>query len=271
MKRIESFASPSWDDPFWHAARMLVDIHKRKIPTEAEIFSPQEMFGSTTGLDAYLQGRQELIQPLREYLQLRADLAADLLDRMRTEDEAKADFRELSDREVRTYGTKMAGYHQSSKVLVATVEIITKEICARHRKTANVDPQQRATVVTESHLWVSPRRLDGAFPALTNPVALWEIKEYWGKTQGGSKMSDAIYECQLVGTELRAFEDKYGVRVEHFVILDGREQWSFRQADLRRAVDLLYCGLIDELIVGADVLTVWPIVMERLCTESVSY
>lgn len=37
-------------------------------------------------------------------------------------------------------------------------------------------------------------------------------------------MSDAIYEVQLVGQELRAFEQLHGVRVSHYLLVDGRTQ-----------------------------------------------
>ena len=54
---------------------------------------------------------------------------------------------------------------------------------------------------------------------------VWEIKEYWGKTKGGSKMSDAVYECALVGLELRDFEERTGApRVQHVVFVDGKDQ-----------------------------------------------
>jgi hypothetical protein len=78
-------------------------------------------------------------------------------------------------------------------------------------------------------------------------------------------MSDAIYECQLVGQELRAFEDLHSVHVLHYVILDGREQWSHRRSDLRRAIDLLEMGLVDELVAGREVLAEWPRIVGELC------
>ena len=103
-------------------------------------------------------------------------------------------------------------------------------------------------------------------PSLFNPRAVWEIKEYWGVRRGGSKMSDAIYECQLVGQELRAFEDLHGTHVVHYVFLDGREQWSHRRSDIRRAIDLLCMGLVDELIVGREVLSEWPRIVGELAS-----
>jgi hypothetical protein len=81
-------------------------------------------------------------------------------------------------------------------------------------------------------------------------------------------MSDAIYEVQLVGQELRAFEALHGsdgAPLRHCLFLDGKEQWGHRMSDLRRAVDLLCGGLIDDLVAGRAVLTDWPPIVEELC------
>lgn len=236
------------------AARQIIPTLVDKIKTDAAL-----------GLARYLESRQEYLPGLAEYLDLRAEVADNLLSMARTEAEARQDFASISQEAVRTYGTQMVGHHQSPKVLVATIEVLTRAACASVGLTHNLNPQERATIVADDHLWVSPRRLDGAVPGLFNPVGLWEIKEYWGVTGGGSKMSDAIYECQLVGTELRAFQDRYGVAVRHYAILDGVDQWRARRSDLRRAVDLLYSGLLDELLVGREVLDEWPRIAGELC------
>lgn len=119
-------------------------------------------------------------------------------------------------------------------------------------------PTRRCVWLEGNQLHVTARNLDGAIPSLESPEAIWEIKEYWGKTRGGSRMSDAAYECALVGRELREFEERTGApHVLHVVFVDGKEQWSHRQSDLRRFVDLFHQGLADHLFVGRDVETGW--------------
>ena len=49
-------------------------------------------------------------------------------------------------------------------VLVATVEALTRLTCEEAGVGFNANPQSRAAVVGEGHIWVSPRRLDGAPP-----------------------------------------------------------------------------------------------------------
>lgn len=273
MRREEGFAEASWDDPFWHVVRMLADQFTRG--KFADSISPSEIIPAlhrvgtpaAKGLVDYLSDREEMLSRLSHYWSRRRVIAANMLSLMRTEEEAKDDFSTLSDQIVESYGVQIDGYHKSSKVLVNTVDALVDAECSRTSTPVDKNPQSRAAIVSRDHIWVSPRRLDGAIPSLFNPVALWEIKEYWGKTSGGSKMSDAIYEIQLVGTELRMFEDEFGIHVNHYAILDGKHQWSARKSDLRRSVDLLYSGLLDELVVGREVLTEWPRILRECCKK----
>jgi hypothetical protein len=266
VKRPAAFAQTTWDDPFWHVVRMLVDLTRGKALEEKDILLTLARANTeaSMGLTSYLHVRPDMIAPLAEYTQFRATAADDLLSLARTEDEAQGDFRALSTAAVARYGTQSADHHQSPKVIVATVEVLTRAVCLEEGLDVNVNPQNRAAVASGDHIWVSPRRLDGAMPSLFNPVGLWEIKEYWGGTKGGSKMSDAIYECQLVGQELRTFEDRGGPRIRHYAIVDGKGQWSHRVSDLRRAVDLLCAGLLDELLVGKEVVTEWPRIVREM-------
>ena len=65
------------------------------------------------------------------------------------------------------------------------------------------DPRS-LTIATRNGLPIRTlaRRLDGAFTGPVDPVAVWEIKEYYYTTTFGSRVADAIYESQLDGMEL---------------------------------------------------------------------
>ena len=59
------------------------------------------------------------------------------------------------------------------------------------------DPRTLTTVTRDGlPLRTLARRLDGAFTGPVNPVAVWEIKEYYYTTTFGSRVADAIYESQ---------------------------------------------------------------------------
>jgi hypothetical protein len=46
------------------------------------------------------------------------------------------------------------------------------------------------------------RRVDGAYPDILNPIAIWEIEEYYGTTTFGSRVADGVYETLLDGYEI---------------------------------------------------------------------
>lgn len=81
-------------------------------------------------------------------------------------------------------------------------------------------------------------------------------------------MSDAVYECHLVGLELRDYEGRGGSRVTHVVFLDGADQWTSRKSDMRRFIDLLNQGLIDHLIVGREVEGEWEPLLHSLLDQA---
>ncbi len=160
--------------------------------------------------------------------------------------------------------TKNQDHHQSSKAIIATVNAISERVCQQKKVGINPNPQRRCVWCVEKGLHVSVRNIDGAIPSLANPSIIWEIKEYWGLTKGGSKMSDAVYECNLVGRELREYEERSGVQVTHVVFLDGKTQWTARQSDLYRFIDLMNQGLIDYLFVGKEIETDWEPLLTKL-------
>ena len=149
--------------------------------------------------------------------------------------------------------TRNQEHHQSSKAIIATVSAVAEKICDERGITFNTSPQTRCAWCVQNQLHVTARNIDGAIPSLANPTVIWEIKEYWGSTGGGSKMSDAVYECNLVGRELREYEEATGTKIHHFVFLDGKVQWERRKSDLKRFIDLTCQGFIDKLFIGKDV------------------
>lgn len=273
MRRPTEYADTRWDDPLWLTVRMCLDVlsgHRAKARalTQAELLDALTKKGTTASkaFVQHLERHPDLLGRVGEYMFIRQQAGEKMFSSLlRTEEEAESDLRAIAGRvAIAKYGTQNTAHHQSAKVIAATVNWMTADALAGRFTTFDPNPQSRVAVFEPGHLFVSPRRLDGAIPTLLNPVGIWEVKEYWGKTKGGSKMSDAIYECQLVGSELRTYEDRGGRRIRHYFILDGLDQWQARRSDLLRAFDLLASGLVDELIVGREVLTDWPRVVVEL-------
>lgn len=213
---------------------------------------------------------RELIDLVAAYVPDAERVVDAAMGRMRTESEANA-YCETLKVEVGVTRTRSADHHQATKPLVAAVAEVARKVCDRWSLRLVDNPQGRNVWLARNHLHVSARRLDGAVSSLVNPFAVWEIKEYWGGGEGkggGSKMSDAVYECHLVGHELRAFEQRSGCKVRHFVFVDGAGQWRTRRSDLLRLLDLEAQGFIDRLFVGSDVETAWEQALERTIAEA---
>ncbi|MGO9108554.1 MAG: hypothetical protein ACLP9L_04910 [Thermoguttaceae bacterium] len=78
------------------------------------------------------------------------------------------------------------------------------------------DPRQLTTITVQgAPLRTLARRVDGAFPSAVNPVAVWEIKEYYYTTTFGSRVADGVYETLLDGMELEELREHEKIDVKH--------------------------------------------------------
>jgi hypothetical protein len=261
MQRSNSWKQLPWRHPVWELVRYYRAL--RGVRSKNAFIKELQENKSISMDERSLPIQDEVVDILIEYLSMEENLFDKAQDALRTEVEALS-YCKLNGINVGQTTTKSTEHHQSSKAMIACVTEIATNVCKKHSLEFDPDPQNRCVWLNDEMLHVTSRNLDGAVPGLANPTVIWEIKEYWGKTKGGSKMSDAVYECQLVGRELREYEDKSGRSIAHIVFIDGKDQWSHRKSDLRRFIDLCYQGLIDHLIIGAEVETEWEQVLEGL-------
>lgn len=105
----------------------------------------------------------------------------------------------------------------------------------------------------------SSRRFDGAYPSIENPELVWEIKEYYYATTFGSRVADGVYETQLDGFEFKELYERTGRKVYHVLFIDAYGTWWIQgKSYLCRLIDAMNFGVVDEVIVGREVLTRWP-------------
>jgi hypothetical protein len=108
------------------------------------------------------------------------------------------------------------------------------------------------------------RRIDGAFPSAVNPIAVWEIKEYYHTTTFGSRVADGVYETLLDGMELEELRDSEKVVCKHYLMIDARfTWWDCGRSYLCRIVDMLHMGYVDEVLVGTEVLDRLPALVKE--------
>lgn len=119
----------------------------------------------------------------------------------------------------------------------------------------NYDPRSLTTVTHEQMpLRTLSRRVDGAFPSVVNPIAIWEIKEYYYTTTFGSRVADGVYETLLDGMELEELENSVQRKIQHVLFIDDHfTWWKCGRSYLCRMIDMLHMGYVDEVIFGREI------------------
>ena len=108
------------------------------------------------------------------------------------------------------------------------------------------------------------RRVDGSFPNVINPIALWEIKEYYYTTTFGSRVADGVYETQLDGYELREVREYLDRKIHHCLMIDDYNTWwRMGKSYFCRICDMLHMGLVTEVIFGKEVVTRIPLLVRE--------
>lgn len=136
-------------------------------------------------------------------------------------------------------------------------------------QTFDHDPRALTTITRNgAPLRTLARRVDGAFPKAVNPIAIWEIKEYYYTTTFGSRVADGVYESLLDGLELEELRSAEGIDIKHYLMLDGYfTWWECGRSYLCRIVDMLHMGYIDEALFGYEVVERLPILVQSWLDE----
>ncbi len=136
------------------------------------------------------------------------------------------------------------------------------------------DPRVLTTVTRDGvPVRTLARRVDGAFPAAVNPIAIWEIKEYYYTTTFGSRVADGVYETLMDGMELEELAEHEGIDVQHYLIVDAyKTWWNDGRSYLCRMIDMMHMGFVDEVIFGREVVDRIPLLaaewLEALDSDS---
>jgi hypothetical protein len=131
------------------------------------------------------------------------------------------------------------------------------------------DPRKLTAVTKDNKpLRTMARRVDGAFPATVNPIAIWEIKEYYYTTTFGSRIADGVYESLLDGMELEEIREHEGLDVKHYLMIDAKlTWWDMGKSYLCRLLDMLHMGYVDEVLFGREVVTALPNIVNEWVLE----
>jgi hypothetical protein len=143
-------------------------------------------------------------------------------------------------------------------LLTAIVNMIVHSRCCG--QSCDFDPRTLTRITKHDlPLRALARRVDGAFPSTLNPVAVWEIKEYYYTTTFGSRVADGVYETLLDGMELEELRLNECVDIKHYLILDSHfTWWECGRSYLCRVMDMMHMGYVDEVLFGREVVVRLP-------------
>jgi len=233
------------------------------IPSQAEIVAAYTKLGLSCGSLFSADGRATARgQLLLDYFEHRARLLHDSVrPNLMDAGEARDLFDDLSRRlcpKCPLPMNKQKGEKKAPAYLTGLVNMLIE--ANADGLSCDHDPRELTTVRRGGEpLRTLARRVDGAFPAVVDPIAVWEIKEYYYTTTFGSRVADGVYESLLDGMELEELREHEGINVLHYLMIDARYTWwDCGKSYLCRIVDMLHMGYVDEVLVGREVVTRLP-------------
>lgn len=201
-------------------------------------------------LVAYFNYRADVLNQFVQYQLMNAEQARDEYLRLR---------QEYGSPTIAPVMNKQKGEMKQPAYLTCMVNLLLEH--AVGPQGFNPDPRQLTTFTNgfQPQRTLS-RRVDGALPGVVNPVAIWEVKEYYYTTTFGSRVADGVYETLLDGMELEEMRLSTGREVEHVLILDAHYTWwECGRSYLCRIIDMLNMGYVSEVLFGREVSARLPI------------
>ncbi len=164
---------------------------------------------------------------------------------------------------VRVPMNKQTGHKRAESYLTGMVNLLIAH--ALDGRPCDYDPRKIPVIDHDGSLYAAlSRRMDGSYPSTTNPIAMWEVKEYYYTTTFGSRISDAVYITSLDGYERLEVQRETGIAIEHLVIVDACDTWWGKgKSYLCRLIDVLNMGHVDEILFGREVRERLPIIVPR--------
>lgn len=229
-----------------------------KIPTSLEIIEALSKLGLDPGKVVSTSGElTSLGTQLKRYFHYRAGVLNDSVQhQLMNVEAARKTFEQLQT--TTTFPCPLPMNKQrGDKAKPAYFTGIINMLIANGLKGAecNYSPRELTTITRNAvALRTLSRRVDGAFPGVVNPVAVWEVKEYYYTTTFGSRIADGVYETLLDGMELQELFDHEGIDVKHYLMVDAYDTWwKMGKSYLCRMVDMLHLGYVDEVLFGREV------------------
>jgi len=212
-------------------------------------------------------GATKIAQTLHAYFEYRAKTLNTFVEpRLMNRDTARALFEKMRKQlspKIPIPMNKQKGDKKAPAYLTAIVNMLIEANAGG--TDCDYDPRALTTVTQDgAPLRTLSRRVDGAFPCAVNPIAVWEIKEYYYTTTFGSRVADGVYETLVDGMELEELRVSESISVLHYLMVDDHYTWwDCGRSYLCRIVDMLHMGYVDEVLFGAEVAERLPAIVKE--------
>jgi len=260
---------------FWAAVKIIsqhVGYTERnknvvRVPSYKEIV---DTFSTLKFRASYLEQEgkpSEYAEDLMSYFRFRADVLNTYVEpRLMDLRKAKANFEKL-------YGeinpkcpipmNKQKGDKKSPAYFTSIINMIIEKNSNGHE--CDYDPRELTSITRDGKpIRTLSRRVDGAFPSAINPIAIWEIKEYYYTTTFGSRVADGVYETLLDGMELKELFEHENIKINHYLMVDAYYTWwDCGKSYLSRIIDMLHMGFVDEVLFGYEVIERLPSIVKE--------
>lgn len=242
-----------------------------KVPTQNELQFALNKLGLSSKHIIEKGSLTEFGKNVFDYFHYRAEALNSFVEpRLMNVEEAKRVFERLYSELAPKCPIPMNKQKGDKKSPAYLTGIINMLIEANARDCAcNYDPRTLTTITKSGFpLRTLARRVDGAFPGCVNPIAVWEIKEYYYTTTFGSRVADGIYETLMDGMELEELREHEGIDVGHYLMVDSHYTWwDCGRSYLCRIIDMLHMGYVDEVLFGREVTERLPSLVQECATR----
>jgi hypothetical protein len=255
---------------FWAAVRIIsqhVGYTQRKqksikIPSFEKIYETYVNLGFNFNILGSKKKPTRYFSELEDYFKYRADILNNYVEpRLMDIDRAKEVFEDLKlslNPECIVPMNKQKGDKKAPAYFTGIINLLIEYYS--NNSPCDYDPRELTSITRDGKpIRTLSRRVDGAFPQAVNPLAIWEIKEYYYTTTFGSRVADGVYETLLDGLELHELREHEGIDVKHYLMVDSHYTWwECGRSYLCRIIDMLHMGLVDEVLFGYEVVEQLP-------------
>ena len=266
------------DPVFWANVRSISETlrYTERSTKKIRVYSPGDMIHvmEVLGLEwrhlADQSGNTAFAEQLQDYFKHRAEVLNTYVEpRLMDANRARDTFEQLRSQlspKCPLPMNKQKGSKKAHNFLTCIVNMLVED--GIKGLPCDYDPRRLTTLTQAAKpARTLSRRLDGCFPRTVNPIAAWEIKEYYYTTTFGSRVADGVYETLLDGYEIAEARESLGVDVQHLLIVDAYGTWwDLGRSYLCRIIDMLHMGYVDEVLFGYETVERLPEIVEGWVT-----